>query len=96
MDTINQMITQHHNPNLVDKDIAPNGNIQILLFNDGEIMSTKGGSAFLQRSLFSVKPSIDTNITMPQKHGDYSFAIIPNEEIANMIRTKMIEYKSSL
>ena len=84
------MIEKEHNPDLVNPNEAPNGNIQTLIFNDGEIMSTKGGSAFLQRSMFSLYPSLDCNITMPQKSNDkYSFAIVKDIETALKIRELM-------
>ena len=87
---LQELIQTHHDPNLVKPDEAPNGNIQTLVFNDGEIMTTKGGDAFLQRSFFSQVPKLNNvNINMPVKHGDYSFAIVLNLETAKLIRSKM-------
>jgi len=90
MTSLQELIKKHHNPSLVDKTKAPNGNRQILLFNDGEIMDTKGGEAFLQRSMFSLKPPLNgVNIEMPRAHGKFSFAIVKTLEIANELRDKM-------
>ena len=97
MDTISNLINQYHDPSIVDPKKAPNENRITMLFNDGEIMDTKGGSAFLQRSLFSVKdPICGVNIKMPvqNNYNDYSYMIVENETIANMIRDKMIELNS--
>ena len=80
------LIQKYHNPDLVKPNESPNGNRQILLFNDGEIVDTKGGSAFLQRSFFTIENKLNVNYKMPVKHGDYSFAILPSEEIARKIR----------
>ena len=55
MDTAS-LLRKYHNPQLVIKYADPNGNRQIIIFNDGEIMETKGGSAFMERSLFSQCP----------------------------------------
>lgn len=92
MSSITELIKEHHKPELVDKTKSPNENRITMLFNDGEIMDTKGGWAFLQRSLFSVKPSVyGLNIKMPMIYNEYSYMIVENESIANMIRDKMIE-----
>ena len=90
LEEIKNLIKIHHNPKLVDVNKAPNANIQTLLFNDGEIMSTKGGDAFLKRSFFSVKPPLNFSIEMPTKYGNYTYSIIKNEEIAIKIRNMMI------
>ena len=93
LEEIKQLIKTHHDPTLVKATESPNGNIQTLLFNDGEIMSTKGGWAFLQRSFFSIKPPINNlDITMPMTLNSNTFMIVRNEEIANNIRTIMLEY----
>ena len=93
---LEELINKFHNPRLVKEYESPNANIQILLFNDGEIMQTKGGWAFLKRSLFSIKPKIEkldkNNIKMPQAYYDYSFIIVESEDIANNIRNVMVNY----
>ena len=88
--SLQELIIKEHNPDLVDPNESPNGNTQTLVFNDGEIMSTKGGWAFLQRSMFSLYPSKNCNIDMPQKLNDkHSFAIVKDLETALKIRELM-------
>jgi hypothetical protein len=90
MSDIQELINKYHDPSLVHENESPNGNRQILIFNDGEIMDTKGGSAFLQRSMFSLEPPLSgANTKMPREHGDYSFAIVETLEKALEIRNKM-------
>jgi len=81
-----ELLDKYHDPTLVKPNESPNGNRQILLFNDGEIVDTKGGSAFLKRSFFSIENTLGVNYKMPIPHGNYSFAILPSEEIARKIR----------
>lgn len=90
--TISDLITEHHKPGLVDDNKAPNGNIQILLFNDGKICTTKGGSAFMRRTLFTKDyPLKNVNIPMPIEmvNNGSSYAILPSYEIAQSIRDEM-------
>lgn len=89
MENLNKIILEKHNPNLVKRDESPNGNIQTLIFNDGEIVSTKGGWAFLQRSFFQIRGSLNVNVQMPCKYGDFSYAIVENEDDALEIRSYM-------
>jgi len=90
--TISDLITKLHNPKLVDDKKAPNDNTQILLFNDGEICTTKGGSAFMSRTLFTKDfPLKNVNIPMPIEmvNNGSSYAILPSYEIAQSIRGEM-------
>ena len=82
---INKLISQYHsNENIRKTDTI------ILLYDDGEIVETKGGKYFLQRSLFTRQPSLD-NITfrMPCKYKNNSYSILPSLEIAELIRNHM-------
>ena len=90
--TISALITEHHNPGLVDTTKAPNDNTQILLFNDGEICTTKGGNQFMSRTLFTKDyPLKNVNIPMPIKmvNNGSSYAILPSYEVAQSIRDEM-------
>ena len=70
MSEVQKLINKYHDPSLVRENESPNGNRQILIFNDGEIMDTKGGSAFLQRSMFSLVPKLHgVNVKMPREYG---------------------------
>jgi len=53
-----------HNPALRDND----GSHVFLLWSDGEITMTKGGSLFMQRSMFTVAPAILHPDMMDVKH----------------------------
>jgi hypothetical protein len=95
--TIPDLIKEHHNLGLVDTKKAPNGNNLYLLFNDGEICSTKGGSAFMSRTLFTRDyPLENVNIPMPRKmvNNGSSYAILPSYEIAQSIRGEMAKSSS--
>ena len=99
MNIITSLIEYHHNPNLVDVNVAPNGNIQTLIFNDGEIIRTKGGSAFLQRSMFSMKSPINNlkaKFTLPNKLNQYTYAIVKDIETAKLIIDEMVKYNNSI
>jgi len=90
--TISALISEHHNPLLVDTTKAPNDNTQILLFNDGEICTTKGGNQFMNRTLFTKDyPLKNVNIPMPIEmvNNGSSYAILPSYEIAKSIRDEM-------
>ena len=89
-ETIQALLKQHHTPSLVNPNVSPNSNRQILLFNDGEICNTKGGWAFMNRTIFSMKPKLDNvDVSMPIIYGNNSYAILPSLEIALEIREKM-------
>ena len=87
------LIEKYHDPTLVKPDESPNGNIITLLWNDGEITTTKGGWAFLKRSQFSVIGSITSgkHVEMPRSYGDFTYAIVENEAKAFEIRKLMSE-----
>ena len=101
---MNQLILKHHNPNLVDETKDPNDNTQILLFNDGEIVETKGGKSFLQHKFFVYakyipcykeyssiyKNNKKIDIEMPCNYiNGMSYAILPSYDIAIKIRELM-------
>ena len=89
LEQIENLINEHHDDSLVNPNESPNGNRITLLYNDGEIMDTKGGWAFLQRSMFSLKGPIYNlkhPINMPRKSGSYSFMIVKDFKTAEMIR----------
>ena len=86
-----ELVNTYHNPNLVDKTKSPNENRQVLIFNDGEIIDTKGGWAFLHRSFFPLSPKLDNvNFKMPLVLDDNTYAIVETLEIAKKIRDSMI------
>ena len=81
---INKLINQYHNKDNINKDKT------ILLYNDGEIVETEGKDKFLKRSMYTVYPSLDNkHFKMPIEQGEYSFAILPSVEIAELIRSHM-------
>lgn len=92
MATLAELAKEHHNPGLVKPDMSPNGNTQILIFNDGEIVSTKGGRAFMMRSLISHFPPIIVDhkclAAFPEPYGadGLSYAIVKDLKTACTIR----------
>ncbi len=92
---LEELVKQHHDPDLVKPDETPNGNTQILIFNDGEIVSTKGGHAFLQRSMIIIRGAVmgyKGHIPLPMKFGDKNtFAIVKDFDTAELIRKQMIK-----
>ena len=93
---LQKTIEEHHDTTLVKINESPNSNIQTLLFNDGEVVFTKGGDVFLQRSMFtqlSAYKNID--IKMPCDFGtNLSYMIVKDLQTAKLIRNKMIEYNN--
>ena len=97
MSSINELITKFHNPGLVKPDESPNGNRILMIWNDGEVTDTKGGHAFLNRSLFTqsyqghtLSSISSVNIVMPCEYGDTkSYAIIETLAQAMEIRAMM-------
>jgi hypothetical protein len=82
---INKLINEYHS----DENINKTETI-ILLYNDGEIVETKGGKYFLQRTLYTKKSSLN-NITfkMPCKYKNNSYSVLPSLEVAELIRNHM-------
>ena len=82
---INKLISQYHsNENINKTDMI------ILLYDDGEIVETKGGKFFLQRSLYTKKPSLgNISFSMPCKLRNNSYSVLPSFEIAELIRNHM-------
>ena len=92
MDTIQNLISQHHDPNLLIPSESPNGNRITLLWNDGEVTETKGGWAFMQRSQFTMRHAIpNINITMPITHGNNTYIMVKDLETADKIRNEMLK-----
>lgn len=90
-----KIIEDYHKPEMVDTTKAPNENIITLLFNDGEICTTKGGHAFLQRSLFPqvtpIKNIKTQEIKFPKKYDGYTYIITESVEKAKEARCKIEE-----
>jgi hypothetical protein len=95
MNTIQDLIKQHHNQNLLIPTESPNGNRITLLWNDGEVTETKGGWAFMQRSQFTMRnPIPNINITMPKTlRNNTSYMMVKDLETADKIRNEMLNYK---
>ena len=96
MEDLKKMVETHHDPSLVKPDESPNANIQTLIFNDGEIISTKGGWSFMKRSLFPHKgPMVNCrdSIMFPIAHdgNGLSYAIVKDLETAESIRDAMVK-----
>lgn len=86
---IQNLINEHHDDSLVNPNESPNGNRITVLYDDGEIIETKGGWAFLQRSQFTlVGPiyNLKYKFNMPRKSGNNSFIIVKDFETAKSIR----------
>ena len=104
MSDLQDLISEYHNPDLVDKKKSPNDNTQILLFSDGSIIETKGGDSFLNHKFYVYaeylpkykeyseiyKNKKKINIRMPCSYiNNLSYSILPSIEIAKKIREKM-------
>lgn len=90
-DELVSLAQEHDNPSLVKPDESPNGNVQTLVFNDGEIVSTKGGWAFMRRSMFTLKSRVvdhQRSVAFPNPYGGdgMSYAIVKDLKTAGMIR----------
>ncbi len=93
---INKLIKQHHDPSLHKPNEAPNGNHITMVSKLGEICDTKGGFAFLQRTIRVIYPHsyiesmlkyVD-NIHM-SINVDYGYCMVANEQIGLEIRREM-------
>jgi hypothetical protein len=84
-------IENMHNPNLVNIKESPNGNIIYHVYSDGEITSQKGGFAYLKRSEFTEKSSIECKkkYVFPIKKDEYSYAIVTKND-AYKIRDRLV------
>jgi hypothetical protein len=87
------LIEKYHDPTLVKPEESPNGNIITMIWNDGEITTTKGGWAFLQRSQFSQIGPISKRVSvdMPSVSGKFTYAIVEDTTKAKEIRKLMSE-----
>lgn len=93
---VNDAIVAHHDR---DASIRDRGRHCYLLYNDGEIVSTKSGAdLFLNRSIFNVQPPIaginPTLFTFPEKWHNgkgITYIIVADSGIAGNLRNKMLE-----
>jgi hypothetical protein len=91
-------VKENHDRSLVYPNASPNGNVQTLFWPDGEITSTKGGWAFMERSQFSVirALSIDNVFEMEDQDGKtIKYAIVKNLEVAREMRELLKSYIES-
>jgi len=65
LEYILEYILKCHNPELLKRDEQPNANIIYHIFSDGEITEEKGGWAFGNRSMRTVKDNIVPNNYVP-------------------------------
>ena len=97
MNSCHSLVNKYHDPKLVKLDEAPNGNHVLVIFNDGEVVETKGGNAFLRRSMRTesyngeyFSPISRVNWKMPcTLREDITYSIIPSLEVAYEIREAM-------
>lgn len=93
MENLRQLIKQHHDPSLLKPEESPNENKIILLWNDGEVTETKGGSAFLKRSQIQFRlPLSNIDIDMPEDKGEYSYMMVKDINTADIIRNEMLKF----
>ena len=89
MNSYHSLINKYHDPKLVKLDEAPNGNHVLVIFNDGEVVETKGGNAFLRRSMRTesyndeyFSPIVGVNWKMPcTLREGITYSIIPSIEV---------------
>ena len=55
---IDSKIQEYHNPDLLEKDEAPNANWIYKIWEDGTITHEKGGFAYGRRSMFDDQPAV--------------------------------------
>jgi predicted acetyltransferase len=95
-DAIYDMINKYHNPSLVNPEEAPNANTIYHIYSDGEITYQKGGDAYLCRSEFPFKESLNIELDAERfpkkinqgKYETYGYAIVRQED-ALIIRDAM-------
>jgi len=80
---------------LIKPNESPNGNIIYHLYSTGEITFQKGGSAYMQRSEFTLLSDIrnyhDLGLKFPKRADDGSTYAILTEEECNKFREQMCE-----
>ena len=87
MEQLKEIVEQHHNPDLIREDAAPN-NLQYLVFEDGEIVLTQNGDKFL-RDLSIVRRKVykpSNQIKFPMSLDQHTFVVVKDNETAEMIR----------
>ena len=95
LEELQTKVKECHNTSLVKKNEQPNANVQTLFWNDGEITTTKGGWAFLQRSQFTAKSSLSDYPVFEMKDNTdkiIQYAIVKNITVAEEIRELMRLY----
>ena len=95
LEELKTKVKECHNPYLVKKIEQPNANVQTLFWNDGEITTTKGGWAFMQRSQFTAKSPLSDDPVFEMKDSTdniIKYAIVKNITVAKEIRELMRLY----
>ena len=96
-ETVKELINSCNNPELINRDIAPNGNIIYKIYSDGEITFEKGGNAYGKRTLHTLMSSCMRNKfadLFPLKitgsyNVEYGYAIVTHED-GHKIRDALI------
>lgn len=86
---INEFIKKHHDMSLIKPNEQPNENTIYHLYDDGEIMSQKGGWAYGNRSMFSddfpiigidsIKKYFIFPLQTDNSNGVYPYAVMTSE-----------------
>ncbi len=97
---INELIKEHHDMSLIKPNQQPNENIIYHLYDDGEIMSQKGGWAYGDRSMFSdyypirgiysIKKYFIFPLQTNNSNGVYPYAVMTSEN-CRIVRNLMID-----
>jgi len=91
---VQEMINTMHNPDLVQPNTSPNGNLIYHIYRSGEITVQKGGWAYRQRSEFTEVNRIyednGRNLLKYPLKGDLGPYAIVTEQNAKKIRNSMI------
>lgn len=95
MSNVLRLVEELHDSNLVKPEESPNGNtITLVEPGQGRVYQTKGGWAFLQRSLFELLgpvPGYHGRLRFPWAYGPtQSFAIVKDLKTAEIIREAMM------
>ena len=94
VETINKLVSEKHNIDLVKPTESPNGNIIYHLYSDGEITYQKGGFAYLQRSVFTHKPCINFDVkfkfVFPLERDNFTYAVMTKDD-CDQIREMMLD-----
>lgn len=100
LEYIKNVIIECHNPLLLKKDEQPNANIIYHIYSDGEITEEKGGWAFSNRSIRTLKGSIVPNnyvdlFPLRRGYGDsYGCAMVTLDDAIKIRELLFIFHKS--